>query len=75
MKILGSFGDIDIEKSIEYILSYQTYEGGFAHEPSRHRCQSTPPASAGAPTDSPKFLTKAPSKSRFKWPLSAKNRR
>lgn len=30
-RILGTNGDLDIEKAIEYILSCQTYEGGFAY--------------------------------------------
>lgn len=30
-RILGTNGDLDVEKSIEYILSCQTYEGGFAY--------------------------------------------
>lgn len=32
-KVIGSNGDLDIEKAIEYILDCQTYEGGFAHQP------------------------------------------
>lgn len=33
IRILGEKGNIDIEKTIEYVLSSQTYEGGFGHEP------------------------------------------
>lgn len=32
-RILGTNGDIDIEKAIQYTLDCQTYEGGFAHQP------------------------------------------
>jgi geranylgeranyl transferase type-1 subunit beta len=32
-KMLGSTGDIDIDRAIEYVLSCQTYEGGFAYQP------------------------------------------
>lgn len=31
-RILGTNGDLDIEKSIEFILSCQTYEGGFSYQ-------------------------------------------
>ena len=31
--MLGSNGDLDTEACINYVLSCQTYEGGFAHEP------------------------------------------
>lgn len=32
-RMLGTQGEIDVEKAIEYTLNCQTYEGGFAHEP------------------------------------------
>ncbi|KAH0788388.1 geranylgeranyl transferase type-1 subunit beta-like protein [Histomonas meleagridis] len=32
-KVFGTEKEIDVEKSIEYLLDCQTYEGGFAHQP------------------------------------------
>jgi geranylgeranyl transferase type-1 subunit beta len=32
-KMLGSTGGIDIDRAVDYVLSCQTYEGGFAHQP------------------------------------------
>lgn len=32
-RILGTNGDLDVEKAIEFILNCQTYEGGFGYRP------------------------------------------